>query len=286
MAELVTGDELLEAVRRGTFIKGGDPDSAESVKYDFHLGPRILKAGYGAPLDATRLTETEKSALFVDPGEVVFVLSEERLELPSDMMAQLSPKRKMAHEGILTLGGFAIDPGYEGKLLVGLFNFSSTPWPLQPGKKLIAATFYKLDQQEVPAHPTVVERLNDFPDGLLAVMQKYQPVAIQSVADSVRRLHEELGALRTEVRSREQWYTRFEQSLENTSGQISELTRDLDAEKEVRRRGEDKLAEGLQDLKGSLSFLKGAAWFIGVLIGAAFLVGLAVLGAYLAHIIH
>jgi len=192
----------------------------------------------------------------------------------------------MAHEGILTLGGFAIDPGYEGKLLVGLFNFSSTPWPLQPGKKLIAATFYKLDPQEVPAHPTEVERLDDFPDGLVAVMQKYQPVAVQSVAESVRRLQDELGALRGEVRSREQWYTRFQQSLEDNSRQIGELTRDLDAEKDVRRTGEDKLSQSLQDVKGSLSFLKGAAWFIGIVLGAALLVGVAVLTAYLTHILH
>jgi deoxycytidine triphosphate deaminase len=276
MANLVTGDELRKAVETGSFIQGGDVSCAENVKYDFRVSSRILKAKFGAPVDANKLSETEKSALFVEPGEVVFVLSEERLVLPSDMMAQLSPKRKLAHEGILTLGGFAVDPGYEGRLLVGLFNFSSTPWPLRPGKKLIAATFYKLEGSEVPKGPGAIEKLDDFPDELVAVMQKYQPVAIQSVAEGVRKLQGDLVALQSEVRSHLDWYNQFKGALEANSRQISELTKDIDTEKEVRRSGEDKLTTGLQDVKGSLTFLKGAAWvLIGILgVAVAIAVGL------------
>ena len=60
---------------------------------------------------------------FVEPGEVVFVLTEERLDLPRNMIAVLSQKRKLFNQGIQVLGGFCIDPLYRGKLLVGLYNF-------------------------------------------------------------------------------------------------------------------------------------------------------------------
>ena len=104
------------------------------------------------------------------------------------MVAQLSPKRKLSHAGILTLGGFTIDPRYVGRLLLGLFNFSSTPFPLIPGKKVIAATFYKLEGSELGEFPDPGEPLDDFPDELVQVMQKYHPVALQSLTDLVNRL--------------------------------------------------------------------------------------------------
>jgi deoxycytidine triphosphate deaminase len=276
VAELVTGDHLREAVEQGTFIKRGDVACAEGVKYDFRLSPHILKAAFRRPIDATHLSASEKKELLVEPGEVVFILTEETLDLPNDTMAQLSPKRKLAHAGILTLGGFAVDPGYRGPLLIGLFNFSSTPFPLIPGKKIIAATFYRLVGSEVPATAAPVESLTGFPDELVAVMQKYQPVAIQSVAESVRRLQGDLVALQGEVRSHLDWYNQFKAALETNSKQISELTGDIQAESEVRRKGEDELTRGLHEVKGSLTFLKGAAWVIAGILGAGLAVAVGV----------
>jgi hypothetical protein len=192
------------------------------------------------------------------------------------MMAQLSPKRKLSHAGILTLGGFAIDPGYKGPLLLGLFNFSSTPFPLLPGKKVIAATFYRLNESEVPANPTPVEPLTGFPDELITVMQKYQPVAVQSVAEAVRVLKNQVEDLQDEIRSHLDWYNQFKSALETNSKQIGDLTKGLDAEKEVRRSGQDELTKALTGVQGTLSFLKGATWVVGIVlsIGVTIAIGL------------
>src|SRR5437016_3624732 len=109
MARVITGEQLERAVRDQTFIKGGDPRCAEGVKYDFRVGTRVLKASVGQPIDMLSIPEAER---FVDPGEVVFVLTQERLDLPRDMIAVLSQKRKLSHQGIQVLGGFCIDPLY------------------------------------------------------------------------------------------------------------------------------------------------------------------------------
>src|SRR6266404_3318447 len=117
MPTMVTGDELLHAVENKPFIIGGAASCAEGIKYDFRVSSRILKASFGGPIDASKLSVAERAALAIEPGEMVFVLSEERLNLPMDMKAELSPKRKLSHAGILALGGFCIDPGYQGPLL-------------------------------------------------------------------------------------------------------------------------------------------------------------------------
>jgi deoxycytidine triphosphate deaminase len=270
MPTMVTGQELRVAIEKGSFVQDGDVNCVEGVKYDFRLGPRILKARYSAPIDANKLNETEKQAICVEPGEAVFVLTEERLALPNNMIAQLSPKRKLSHAGILTLGGFTIDPGYEGRLLIGLFNFSSTPFPLIPGKKIIAATFYRLEGTEAGEFPAPDKPLDDFPDELVQVMQKYHPVAIQSVTDLVKRLQDDLTSLKEEIRSHEVWYQRFKESLDAHNTQIGGIATDLKAEVEVRKSGHDQMTKAIEGLQGALSFLKGAAWVMMIILGVAF----------------
>ena len=259
MPTMVTGDELRQAVERKTFIIDGAASCAEGIKYDFRLSAHILKASFGGPIDALKLSVAERAALAVEPGEMVFVLSEERLNLPMDMKAELSPKRKLSHAGILVLGGFCVDPGYQGPLLLGLYNFSSTRFQLLPGKKVIAATFYKLEDKERGVFPIPLP-LEDFPDELMQVMQKYSPVALLSIAETVEKVRADLESLRNEFRSREDWYKRFEHSLEQHDKQIEALIGGLNTEKDNRARGEDNLSQAIQNLEKTLSWLKGAAW--------------------------
>lgn len=281
MPAMVTGQKLRAAVEDGSFIQGGDSTCVEGVKYDFRLSARILKARYASPIDASKLSEIEKQGLSVEPGEAVFVLTEERLKLPENMVAQLSPKRKLSHAGILTLGGFTIDPRYEGRLLLGLFNFSSTPFPLIPGKKVIAATFYKLEGSELGEFPDPGEPLDDFPDELIQVMQKYHPVAFQAVTELVKRLQDELSTLREEVRSHETWYQRFKDLLDAHNSQIGNLAGDLKTEVEVRKGGHDEMTIAIREMQSALSFLKGAAWVVMGILG----VGLAIMAGWLGKTI-
>jgi deoxycytidine triphosphate deaminase len=264
---MITGEKLLDAVRNETFIKGGIPRCAEGVKYDFRLSGRILKASFHGPIDATKLTTIEQAKLAVEPGEMVFVLSEERLDLPSTVVAELSPKRKMSHAGVLAIGGFCIDPLYKGRLLIGLYNFSSTAFFLIPGKKVIAATFYELDESERSQFATPEAALEDFPEELVQVMQKYSPTSMASVSELIEKFRTELDSLRTEIRSRDEWYKRFQESLERHDKQIEGLLSGLEQEREARKAGEDKLTLELQGLHKTLAWLKGAAWGFWVLLG-------------------
>ena len=198
MPTMVTGNELLQAVESKTFIIDGAASCAEGIKYDFRLSAHILKASFGGPIDASKLSVAERAALAVEPGEMVFVLSEERLNLPMDMKAELSPKRKLSHAGILVLGGFCIDPGYQGPLLFGLYNFSSTRFPLLPGKKVIAGG---------PGNPpVVVDETADiasaakhvvdgasFDNNIVCVVEKVL-ICVDKVADQLKREMKKFGA--------------------------------------------------------------------------------------------
>ena len=297
MPTMITGEVLRRSVERSEFLQHGDINCAEGIKYDFRMSSRILKASFGRPINISELSAAEQALLFVEPGEMVFVLTEERLKLPRNMMAELSPKRKLSHAGILAIGGFCIDPKYEGRLIVGLFNFSSTRFPLIPGKKVIGATFHELATEELGEFGEPSPPLEDFPDELVQIMQRYVPVSVASLHEAYERIRLELDTLRNEIRSHDEWYKRFEQSLDRHDKQIADLLYGLSSEKEARQAGQDRIAEQLQkidheldtgraqlqkidkDLGGErearkdqvhkldriLAWLRGAAWVVGAI---------------------
>ena len=263
MATVITGVALRKLVSDGAVIEGGLVENADGVKYDFRMGSQILKAKYRVPMDMDKIDD--KSSFVIEPGEVVFVLSAEQLHLTGDMFAQLSPKRSLSQNGILVVGGFEIDPGYSGRLMMGLYNFSSTTFPLIPDRKLIAATFYRLEGNELGEFAPP-RSLDTFPPGLIEVMSKYQPIAVQSLTQGLDALRNELSALRKEIDSHTLWYQKFEESLDRHDQQIGQLLGSLASEKDARERGEDKLSEAVRSLQNNFTFLRGASWVIGILL--------------------
>lgn len=255
MANLITAEALRAAISQQLFIKGGEANNTEDIKYDFRLSNHILKAKFGRPIDAAKLSLTEATELVVDPGEVVFALSEERLALPMDMIAQLSPKRKMSQAGILTLGGLTIDPGYSGPLLVGLLNISSTPFILQPGRKLVGAIFFRLTDEEKRGVKGSAESMETFPDELVEVMQKYRPIGTKFLTESLEHLQKELNTIKQDLHARDEW----KQILERHDNQIENLIKGLEAETVARKDGEDRFSKSIEKLNSTFLMIKGAA---------------------------
>lgn len=228
MSTVLTERELKDAVRAGHLVIDGKESSVEGLKYDFALGSRMLFGGKG-PINATNLTEQERSSLVVKPGELVYVMSEEQLDLPMDMKADLSLKRKISHLGIQVLGGSSVDPGYRGRLVFALYNLSTRPFPLQPGRKLIAAQFYKLTAEETPPSTSrIPEPLYEFPDDLVQLMAVYEPATTEGLRQSVHDLTRMVEDLKRQIEAKEDWYNRFQEALDKVTKNVADLTSNVD----------------------------------------------------------
>lgn len=291
MPRTLTYEELVDAVENSSFIKNGVKECAEGIKYDFRMGSRVLKASKHGAVDIDKLPETEKNEMVVEPGEVVFVLTEENLDLPNTLMAQLVPKRKLSHEGIIVLGGFCIDPLYRGKLLVGLYNFSSTPFSLKPRRKLIAAVFYELQGNEIGTTPKPEAEVTDFPDDLEKFIHSYQPIDLKVLREGLTSLSSQIEELKGEILTDKQWKRDFQGKLDQQAEHIDRILRGLDEENKARTTTEKTFFEEIGALKvthGQASTQYGTNFVILVavatlIITALLTVGIAVFTVWLTN---
>lgn len=238
MAKIITGPELKALISNGTTIENADLSCVEGIKYDFRLGPKLLKSYFGAPIDIEKDLPTldDKNKAVVEPGEVVFVLSKERISLPRNIYIQLNPKRSLSQDGIELLGGLTVDPGYEGYLVFGLKNVAGKPYKLKVGTKIVGANLFRLSDDEEIEDGDIPNSIEDFPQRLQELIDKYEPVNPQNLAEELRNLqnafNESQGKLTNDVKY--------------LKDQVEALTKNLSQES-VRRELETK---GLEDKIG------------------------------------
>lgn len=301
MAETITGNKIREMVEAGKVIENGSLNNCGSLKYDFTLSDEILKSDFSTPVKLTDLSVEERRKALIQPGEVVYVLTKEKVNLPTNMYMSLSANRGMSEYGVLTLGGFAVDPGYSGRLMFGLFNYSSTPFSLMPGSKLIGGVFYQLDENETIDIDTL-ERpkpIDEFPARLVNIISQYSPTGMSSLEESIKTISKQMGALKEELsRNKDELFSlrhlvqdtqeqtnRTSRTVHDLSSNVTELTasvKDLRAEisdlkdglkDEIKLRQDQRgdlekqieLIDGKVDKK--LIFLKGALWALSALVG-------------------
>jgi len=226
--EILTEEDLLSAVKNSTFIKNGKKESCEGIKYDFTLSSKALTVDARGPINI----DPSKENVVIKPGEFAFVMTEEELSLPNNMYCQLSTKRKLSLEGIVTLGGLIIDPNYTGKLIFCLYNLSSHNYLLQPGKKLVAGVFYRTDK-ESDKRP---ETINDFPYELIRIVVDSKPNSISTINNVLEELKTEIQTIKNQFTYDDQWKKEFQTGLTEIRHIIKEMGEKLGVEIETRQK--------------------------------------------------
>jgi len=282
MSKVISGKQLQEAIKNSEFLSGGDTANCDGIKYDFRLDDCILKAKFGVPINYSSFpVERRGTELVVSPGEMVFVMSKERLNLNGNIFSQLSPRRKMTEFGIITLGGFAIDPGYNGKLLFGLYNISSEDFKLVPNAKLVGAVFFELEKDELLPDYTPPKAIDEYSSTLIEKVAKYQPVGITTLGESIREIERQLEAFKKGLSKNTDAIEKLEDITHQTSRNIERISEDIKNLSEGLRLEAEARKKISKDVDTKIATLKGALW-LATALGATFV---ALLIGYLTGLI-
>lgn len=315
MAKTITGKAIKKIIEDGIIIENGQIENCGPLKYDFVLSDDFLKADFKSPRKMSDLTAFEMREAVINAGEVVYVLSREKINIPNNMYMHLSANRGMSEYGVLTLGGFAVDPGYSGRLMFGLYNYSSTPFTLIPGEKLVGAVFYLLDEDEIMdmGEVTAPKAINKFPPRLISIIDKYSPVGLTSLEDSIKAIKEQMDGLRQEVGKSKDELSDLRRLVQDTQEQtnrmsksinemsetvtslsgsvkelkcsIGELTNNLDKEMTLRKSMSEELDRKLElsskEVNDKIKFLKGAVWICTAFLSVIVTLVITFLGGWL-----
>jgi dCTP deaminase len=209
---LVDADITTMAQNGRLIVDEFDSASLQTTSYDVRVGQRAIMGGSSIEIDLTR----EK--LTIEPGSYAGVISLEKFKLPNNVVAHLGSKRKFSYEGLILLTGCAVDPGYEGHLLFGVYNASTKRVVLPIRMKICNVIFWKMTIDVKPVAPDPYLLKGEFPPEFVNRMANVDVMAWSKIDAEVKRIE----VLTQQVMSLQ---SKYNDVLEP----IKALTKDVDA---------------------------------------------------------
>jgi len=119
----------------------------DCAAYTLRIGPEyFLTSQDQRPKGNTKIKLEEGEQFSIPPGQFIFLLTEEIVNIPKDVIAFISCKTTYKFKGLINVSGFHVDPGYKGRLVFSLYNAGPKEIPLSRGSEFFLIWFANLDK--------------------------------------------------------------------------------------------------------------------------------------------
>ena len=141
---ILTDEQIITACtqeRDGILIEPFEQRQVQPAFYDLRVGKQAAVSSEEKLIDLA-------SAGFVQvrPGDFVIVTTYEKLSLDASLVGRFGLTSSFARKGLIATAGPQVDPGFRGRLLVGLTNLSSKPITLSHKAVFLSIEFHRLER--------------------------------------------------------------------------------------------------------------------------------------------
>ena len=140
----------------------------EPASYDLRVG---AQAATSSSREVTNLAT--KGFVEVKPGDFVIVSTLETIQLDDRHVGRFGLTSSHARRGLIATVGPQIDPGFRGRLTIGLTNLSTKPITVAYRDAFLTVEFHRLDQPvERPYSGQYQNRVELAPEDIRSVMER------------------------------------------------------------------------------------------------------------------
>jgi dCTP deaminase len=143
-----SGDTL--ELRLPALIEPFDKKQIDCAAYTLHMGAEAYVSPSEAEQRPNNITIKRLDvgeAFTIPAGQFAFLLTEEKVTIPKDAIAFISMRSRVKLRGLVNVSGFHVDPGYDGKLIFGVFNAGPRTAHIRRGEPCFLIWYADLDKK-------------------------------------------------------------------------------------------------------------------------------------------
>jgi len=193
---ILTAQQISEAYRRNDIlIDPFDEEQVQPATYDLRVGEQ------GATTSTKKLVNIrEIGYLLLQPGDFGVIEVLEEIKLGAQYAGRFGLRSKYARKGLMATTGPQIDPGYHGRLIVGITNLTPKPISVPYKDDFLSIEFHRLEEPTLkPYSGPYQDRLHLGPEEIESITET-EGMALSEVIGTLRSLSQNVGALASEVR--------------------------------------------------------------------------------------
>ena len=194
---LMTDGEIRRAMTSGSVMFTNFSDTnLEAASYDMRVGSRLLISN-----DETEIDLAKRGSATLAPGVFALITTHEKIKLGNSVAAHIGVKSYCTRKGIVMLTGLQIDPGFEGVLVIGLYNASPRSLTLDYLAPFCTVEFHQLAQPvEKPFVPGDEQKAGQIPRADKDYLRTLETESLSEMSESLRKLTVDVGSLAGSVR--------------------------------------------------------------------------------------
>lgn len=192
---ILTDRQIREACEAGDIvIEPFDDGQVQAATYDFRVGNQ------GATTSTKKLIDIKKEGyISLAPGDFAVVTVYEKIELGAQYAARFGLRSKYARKGLIATTGPQIDPGYRGRLIIGVTNLTPKPVSLPYKDDFVSVEFHKLEEPAAEPYNGPYQDKYELGAEEIESITESEGMALSEVLTTLRSLSENVGALTTDV---------------------------------------------------------------------------------------
>lgn len=194
---LLTGQQIREANTNGDLLIEPFLESQlEPATYDLRVGRQ------GATTSTKKIIDIEKSGyLSIAPGDFAVVTVLEELRLGAQYAARFGLRSKFARKGLIATAGPQIDPGYHGRLIVGITNLTPRAISLPYKDDFLSVEFHKLERPAENAYDGPYQGVLELRPEDIEFITESEGMALSEVLTTLQSLSQNVSQLTSEFRA-------------------------------------------------------------------------------------
>lgn len=126
------------------------PDQVTHCSYELRMGKEAFITSTD---EQTKIELEEGESLAIPSGQLAFLLTEEKVNIPLNAIGLISMRFSVKKKGLINVSGFHVDPGYKGRLKFAVYNAGSTAITVTRGERIFVIWFS--DLVGIKEHPEV-----------------------------------------------------------------------------------------------------------------------------------
>jgi len=203
-----SGEKLLEKVESDAIVAPFDEAKIDCSAYTLTLGPEyFVSPDYSIPYydirkkwlqPATqeeikgRWQEVPGEGMVIPPGQFAYLLTEEFVKIPHEVMGFISLKFSVKGPGLINVSGFHVDPGYHGRLVFSVYNAGPSPTRLHRGQDVFLLWIADLDRPSQYVKPSTQAPRAGISEEMIARAER--PIhSLQQLSDKIEKLDGDLA---------------------------------------------------------------------------------------------
>lgn len=195
---LMTDGEIREAMEsRALVIENFSEESLEPASYDMRIGKKSLVSSTEEEINLE-----EKRSITLKAGDFALVTTHEKVKLADFIAGHIGIKSYYTRKGMVLLAGLQIDPGFEGILVLGIYNASPRNLTLDYLAPFCTVEFHRLARSATKPYASGEEqRRGEIPRADKDYLRTLETQTLSELSSAVRQTSMNVGDLSSTVKT-------------------------------------------------------------------------------------